>query len=74
MHLIVYSVASQQLLDILCVTPHHRFFAYIDPGTGSFVIQIVIAALAGCSLAIKIYWSKIKTFVRSLFSKEGKTP
>jgi hypothetical protein len=74
MHLIVYSATAQQILNILSLTAHHRLCAYIDPGTGSFIIQIVIAAFVGCSLAIKIFWSKIKTFLGNLFSKKGKTP
>ena len=39
--------------------------AYVDPGTGSYVIQILIAALAGAAFAVKIYWGKIK----GLFSR-----
>ena len=33
--------------------------AYIDPGTGSFVIQGIIAAVVGAGFAIKVYWHKI---------------
>jgi hypothetical protein len=47
--------------------------AYIDPGTGSYVIQILIAALAGAAFAVKIYWRKIKgIFSRS--SPESQAP
>ena len=35
-------------------------FAYIDPGAGSFVIQALVAALAGILVTGRIYWSKIK--------------
>lgn len=41
--------------------------AYIDPGTGSLVIQTVIAGFLGALLAIKMGWSKIRGFFRSLF-------
>lgn len=33
--------------------------AYIDPGTGSFVIQGIIAAVVGAGFAIKIFWRRI---------------
>jgi hypothetical protein len=33
--------------------------AYIDPGTGSFVVQGIIAAVVGAGFAIKLYWKKI---------------
>ena len=35
--------------------------AYIDPGTGSFVIQGIIAVVVGAGLAIKMFWHRIKT-------------
>jgi hypothetical protein len=35
---------------------------YLDPGSGSFIIQIAIAALLGLGVAIRASWSKIKTF------------
>jgi hypothetical protein len=35
--------------------------AYIEPGTGSLIIQSLVAALSGGLFLIKTYWSKIKT-------------
>jgi len=34
--------------------------AYIDPGTGSFMIQGLIAGVIGAGVAIKLFWHKIK--------------
>ena len=39
--------------------------AYLDPGTGSFIIQALIATLAGALIAVRTYWSKIKAFFGS---------
>ena len=47
--------------------------AYIDWGTGSFMIQMAIAGLVGASFAVKIFWKQIKTFFAGLFSKKKKT-
>ena len=33
---------------------------YLDPGSGSFLIQLLIAAIAGGGIAIAASWSKIK--------------
>lgn len=33
---------------------------YLDPGSGSFILQMVIAALLGAGLALRVYWAKIK--------------
>ena len=40
-------------------------FAYLDPATGSVIIQAIIAAIAAVGFTIKIYWYKIS----SLFSR-----
>ncbi|MHC1783408.1 MAG: hypothetical protein AB9891_11765 [Anaerolineaceae bacterium] len=36
---------------------------YLDPGSGSFIIQILLAALLGSAFAIKMYWKKLKSFI-----------
>ena len=41
-------------------------FAYIDPGSGSLVIQMIVGALVGAGITIKIYWYKLKEkFIRT---------
>jgi hypothetical protein len=39
---------------------------YLDPGSGSFLLQLLIAGLAGLGLALGTQWAKIKRF----FSKK----
>jgi hypothetical protein len=39
------------------MTPH--ILAYIDPGTGSIILQAVAAAVAGTAIAAKVYWHRI---------------
>jgi len=39
--------------------------AYLDPGTGSIIIQSLIAAIVGGAYTIKTYWYKIKLFFSS---------
>lgn len=43
-------------------------FAYLDPGTGSFILQILIAALATSVLFIKQIIINIKFFFKKIFS------
>jgi hypothetical protein len=33
---------------------------YLDPGSGSFIIQILIAGLLGIGLAVRTSWSRLK--------------
>ncbi len=35
-------------------------FNYLDPGSGSIIIQAIIGALVGVGITLKIYWYKIK--------------
>jgi len=35
-------------------------YAYIDPGSGSLILQMLVGALVGIGIAMKVYWFKIK--------------
>ena len=41
--------------------------AYLDPGSGSYLIQLLVAAFLGGLLALRGYWGRI----RKLFSKDN---
>ena len=45
--------------------------AYLDPGSGSFLLQLLIATAVGGLFLVKTYWGKIKTFVGRLFSRSN---
>jgi len=42
--------------------------AYLDPGTGSMIIQAIVALLA----AVGVFWRSILSFFRKIFKKEPK--
>jgi hypothetical protein len=39
-----------------------KAFAYIDPGTGSIILQGIVGAIAAGASYCTIYWQKIKKF------------
>jgi len=43
--------------------------AYLDPGSGSYLIQIIIASIAGFGYLVKANWAKIRNI---FFKKNGK--
>jgi hypothetical protein len=45
-------------------------FAYIDPGTGSMILQSLIGALVGAGIILKVYWTKIKFAILDRKSKK----
>lgn len=47
--------------------------AYLDPGTGSYFLQILLAALLGAAFAVKSFWRNIKSYIANLFSNRGST-
>lgn len=42
---------------------------YIDPGSGSVILQVILAALLGIGVTVRLFWGKIKT----LFSRKEST-
>jgi len=44
--------------------------AYIDPGTGSFILQMLIAFFIGALFFFKIFWKKVKLFIIGIFQKK----
>ena len=52
-------IASVVVGTVLIAPPA---FAYIDPGTGSMLLQGLLAGIAGIFVVLKLYWYKIKNF------------
>lgn len=58
---------------LLCFTIPSAY-AYIDPGSGSFMLQMLIASLIGASFTIKAYFKTIKEKIKTLFGKPSEEP
>ena len=50
----------------------HTFLLYIDPGSGSFLVQAIIAGALGVAFFFKNFTASVKTFFYNLFRKKGK--
>ena len=46
-------------------------YAYLDPGTGSFILQAIIGFLAAISAGFLYYWAKVKNFFIKLLKKKN---
>ncbi len=57
------------LLVYLTVIPAFAY-GYLDPATGSMVLQVAVGGLLAALAAIRIYWKKI----RSLFARSAVKP
>ena len=47
-------------------------YAYLDPGTGSIILQAILAFIAASIATISFYWTKVKIFFSNLFKKKKK--
>jgi len=50
----------------------HEAYAYIDAGSGSVVIQMIIGALVGVGITLKLYWYKFKAKFEGLLKRNQK--
>ena len=35
-------------------------YAYLDPGTGSMMLQVILGGVAAVGVAIKLYWHRLR--------------
>lgn len=54
------------VLLVLCVLWPRNAHAYLDPGTGSYFLQLVLAALLGGLVSLKLAWGRIVSRVSEL--------
>lgn len=60
--------------NILALIYTDTSYAYIDPGTGSYVFQIIIAFFIGALFAVKQYFHRIKLFIMNMFNRGERKP
>jgi hypothetical protein len=62
-------INSVVLAGLLLLIFAHDAHAYIDPGTGSYIFQLIIAGLLGAAFLAKVFWRNITTFFSNLVAK-----
>lgn len=55
MRLLIFAAV---FISVLC--QGGQAFAYLDPGTGSMLLQLVLGGVAGVLIAARLYWSRLK--------------
>jgi hypothetical protein len=51
------------LFVVLATLLNTSVYAYIDPGTGSFLLQGILAAFFGGFFALKLYFQRFKAYL-----------
>ena len=47
-------------------------YAYLDPGTGSIILQAILGFIAASVATISVYWTKFKLLISKIFRKKNK--
>ena len=50
------------IIKIVNFAIYIRPYAYLDPGSGSMLIQIILGAVLGLGVLVRVFWANIKGF------------
>jgi len=56
---------------IMALTPRNAW-AYLDPGSGSYLLQLLIAGLLAGGFAFKSFWKNLFGNIKKLFKGGGR--
>ena len=73
MKLLIKSINAAIFLFFICLIFSEGAYAYLDPGSGSYIFQLIIGSLFGVIFAIKLYWNNIKMFLKKILSVRKKS-
>ena len=52
------------VLFLFVLTFPKMAYGYLDPGTGSLIIQGIIGSIAVAGFTIRLYWNKFKSLIK----------
>jgi len=59
----MFFMQALTILDIQFLSIFLSVLAYIDPGTGSIILQAIVASVVGAAIAVKLFWHRILKFL-----------
>lgn len=45
--------------------------AYLDPGSGSYLLQLLIAGALGALFALRLYWKRVREFLSGFLQRSS---
>jgi hypothetical protein len=57
------------MVFFLISNPFTCAYAYLDPGSGSMLLQLLLGGVTGMVVIFKLYWQRVKGF----FNRRGST-
>jgi len=59
------------LFAILILFLPFNAHAYLDPGSGSMILQLIVAGVAGLFVGLKFFWGRIVAFFKGNKPKDS---
>ena len=53
-------IIGQLLIWAALLLSSEPVLAYLDPGTGSMLLQVILGGIAAVGVALKLYWHKLR--------------
>jgi hypothetical protein len=69
-HLAFKHAATLVGATLLLSAGHTAAHAYLDPGTGSIILQGLIAGIIGTAALARMYWTRLKLIFRRTFGHD----
>jgi len=44
-------------------------YAYLDPGTGAMIIQLIVGGIAAGIVMAKVYWNNLCQYIQVMYNK-----
>ena len=68
------SIRTTFLLALACaVSLTHEAMAYLDPGSGSMMLQLLLGGIVGIGVIIRLYWNAFINLFRRKNHQETST-
>ncbi len=65
-------IFCQSLLVLIAMTA--PAYAYLDPGAATMMLQLVLGAVAGGLVILKLYWARARAFFKRGRARLADTP
>ncbi len=59
-------------VGVLAIASSSPAYAYLDPGTGTMLLQAILGAVAVGLVTLKFYWQRVVSSLSRMFGRQGR--
>lgn len=68
----IFGAFLRYLIVVVFFSYHESAIAYVDPGSGSYIVQIILGSIAAIVLFLRSHWIAVKGFFQNLLNSKKK--